>query len=148
MKFLIVTIILSLNLICFSQEQVIIEIENYVSGVQSRLTSLDKAEKINTGTEQKFIYSDNNKIQLISVRTIDNNVEKKVSWYYSNGEYIYSETVWINPDGSLMKNEKLYFDKGSLIKWTTTENISIDTNSEEFKLANKTFYDYGMSLLK
>lgn len=148
MKFLISLILLSLNLICFSQEHVANEVENYVSNIQSRLTSLDKTEKINTGNEQKSIYSGNNKIQLISVRTIDNSIEKKVSWYYSKGKYVYSETVWINADGSLIKNEKLYFDKRNLIKWTTTENISIDSNSEEFKLANKTFYNYGMSLLK
>lgn len=79
MKFLISLILLSLNLICFSQEHVANEVENYVSNIQSRLTSLDKTEKINTGNEQKSIYSGNNKIQLISVRTIDNSIEKKVS---------------------------------------------------------------------
>lgn len=67
MKFLISLILLSLNLICFSQEHVANEVENYVSNIQSRLTSLDKTEKINTG---------NNKIQLISVRTIDNSIKK------------------------------------------------------------------------
>ncbi|MGZ3920822.1 MAG: hypothetical protein ACXVC7_11035 [Bacteroidia bacterium] len=109
---------------------------------------MTKTEKINADTDQKVIFSDTKNVELITVRTRNNSIEKKVSWFYSNGKYIYAEQTWSNPEGIVINNEKLYFNENRLIQWIKTDGSIINTDEKEFIMNATALYDFGMSLIE
>ncbi|MGZ4044587.1 MAG: hypothetical protein ACXVO9_15385 [Bacteroidia bacterium] len=148
MRFIFTIIFFTLSSFCFSQTSTISRINEQVLNIQNNLNLLTKTEKINADTDQKVIFSDTKNVELITVRTRNNSIEKKVSWFYSNGKYIYAEQTWSNPEGIVINNEKLYFNENRLIQWIKTDGSIINTDEKEFIMNATALYDFGMSLIE
>lgn len=115
-------------LFCIAQAD-ISRIDRSVQEIKSRLPSLRRIEKINTKEGSRIIFLQGKDVQLITVRTIEQSIEKKVDWYYIKGELAYSETNWIDTRSkNKVFHEKCYLYKHHLVSWT-----GFDPASEEFK---------------
>lgn len=113
------------------------------------LPSFTKLVKVNNETGNRIVYLKNNDLKLITVYSKDNNIEKNVEWYFSDGELIYSEQKWIDlTTGKVINNEKIYVSNGHLIACEKTNGKFVDQDSDEFKDLDKRFAEYGEKLEK
>lgn len=91
-------------------------IDKSVQDIKSRLPSLTKIVKINTKEGSRIIFMQGSDVQLITVKTIEQSIEKNVEWYYIKGELAYSETNWIDTKSkNKVFHEKCYLYKQRLV---------------------------------
>jgi len=100
--------------------------------------------------EQKCIYTDqNDEVKLITVRGIYSGIEKTVSWYYHNGELIYSEQKWQDVEsGHITDHERFYLQHGQLMVWLDKSEKAVATSSAMFQEMNSRLGAYGEELRK
>jgi hypothetical protein len=149
MKRIIVAIIVGLLCIqgMFAQtEKQISAIDKQWQKIKSNISSFTKEVKVENNTGYRFVYSKDKELQMITVSYKDQDVDKKVFWYFVNGKMIYSEQTWTNTStGKIVDNEKFYFDNERLFAWIK-DNKSIDTASNDFKKADNEFVSYVVKL--
>lgn len=126
----------------------LVDIQNKVRKINESLPSLTKKEIINNDIDQKIIYSDDKHLVLIKIKTTLDGIEKKVEWYYDNGEFFYAEEHATNQNGLLIGNDKFYYKNKNLILWNTIENRPVESNSRMFIETSKGLYDYAMEIME
>ncbi len=154
-----ITFILFANIlltqILFSQDDVMIEnypqqmteIDKVVSAIKSKTATFKKVEKAKTQEASKFIFLKEKELQFITVKQMENGLEKNVEWYFSNGSLIFSETNWIDLiSKKVMAHEKQYLKNGTLLCWLDNENKLVDPISPEFKEVDKRIQTYAVKL--
>ncbi len=103
-----------------------------------------KADNISS----KVAYFKDDHLQLVSVRQNEANIDKKVNWYFENGELFLSETCWFDQRTSkFIKTEKQYLSNGHLFAWLKSDNKFVDINSSEFILLDKELAEYGQKII-
>ena len=103
-----------------------------------------KADNISS----KVAYFKDDHLQLVSVRQNEANIDKKVNWYFENGELFLSETCWFDQRTSkFIKTEKQYLRNGHLLAWLKSDNKFVDINSSEFILLDKELAKYGQKIM-
>lgn len=140
-------IALTFSVYAQTEKQTIADIDKTITDIKSKTSTFQKIEKVNTPEGYRFIFLKGNELQLITVRQIENNLEKNVEWYYVNGALVYAETVWLdNKTKKIVKNEKQYLDNGHLIAWINPEGKLVDNNSSEFKTVDTELSAYGIKI--
>lgn len=98
-------------LFCRAQAD-ISSIDKSVQDIKSRIPSFTKVEKLKTKEGLRIEFLQGREVQLITLKTIEQSIEKNVEWYYIKGELAYSETNWID---TRSKN-KVFHEKCYLYK--------------------------------
>ncbi len=116
-----------------TENQQVFDINQEVQKIKNNIQEFEKIEKFKDSTGYRYVYLKDNEVQIISVLFIDENIHKKVEWYFSNGELIYSEKIWTNIDSNIViENELCYLGGRKLILWTKGNDV-VDDTSKEFK---------------
>jgi hypothetical protein len=123
------------------------QINQHILMIQNDLGTFKKVEKVNTAQGYNYQYFKGKELQLVQIRSIESNVEKYVSWYFSNGKMIYSETQWIAPTGDLQFSEKYYLNNDKLIHWIK-DGKEINSADPAFKEMDTKLVAYGKKLLQ
>jgi hypothetical protein len=132
-----------------SDQQLMLSIDNVRIGIKNNIASLTKVEKFKDSTGYRYAYFKEKDLQLITVYFKDQNIDKNVEWYFSNGKLIYSEQTWINTElGQIVDNEKYYLDDNRLIAWVKTDKSLVDKTSHEFIEVDSKLPVYGEKLQK
>lgn len=122
-------------------------IDRSVQDIKNRMPSFTKVEKIHTKEGSRIIFLQGKDVQLITVKTIEQSIEKKVEWYYIKGELAYSETNWIDTRSkNKVFHEKCYLYKQHLISRAGSGSEPADPSSEEFKKTDAALTAYGASI--
>ena len=130
-----------------TDKQQIIDVEAVTKEIKSNIIKYQKIEKIKDSNSNKYVYKDGNELKLVTIYFEDNDVNKNVEWYISNGQLIYSHQIWTdNKTNKVVSNEKCYLKSGQLIAWTK-DGKPVDTNSEEFKKIGTDLPAYGTELI-
>ena len=110
------------------------KIDKSIQDIKNKLNTYKKVEKINSQDGSRFVFLKDNELKLITVKALEPNTEKKVEWYYVNGQIAFTETNWFDTKTkNNIYNEKCYFSNGHLIAWVNPQNKLVDNSSNEFK---------------
>lgn len=114
--------------------------------IRNNLPSYQKTQVVADKENARNVFKKKNEIILITVKSIDKNIEKKVSWYYDNGKLIFCEQIWLdNSSYVLVDHEKFYIDNGRLISWVK-DNTPIDYTSDDFRKIDNWLATYADKL--
>lgn len=121
-----------------------IDIHKAVQEIKANKGKYQEVEKVHTVTDDKYVYLKGNETKLITIKTLYNGIEKHVSWFYSNGQLIYTEQLGIDPASKkIVDNEKCYLRNGQLIAWVNTDNKLVDNSSSDFKTLESSLNKFG-----
>jgi hypothetical protein len=89
-------------------------------------------------------FFENKNLQLIRVKAMDGALEKTTEWYYTDGQLVYCETNWYNPETKTnIFTEKCYLHKRHLIYWSNSRDKTIPSSSDAFKKMDAELFVYG-----
>ena len=101
-------------------------IEKTVEGINTNLNSFQKIEKQNDSIANEYVFIKDKEVQLITIKTREQNIEKNVAWYYLSGALIYGEQKWLDiKSNAIVDHEKFFLTNGHLIAWINTENNAV-----------------------
>lgn len=132
----------------------IANIEKTIQETKYNLDSFQKIEKINDTSSYRQIYKQGKELKLISIENKDMRdsgkyIDKKVEWYFSNGQLIYSEQIWTDiTTDKIIDTQKFYLHDQHLISWIKIENKIVDDTSQEFKDFDAEMTAYEIKLKK
>jgi F0F1-type ATP synthase gamma subunit len=115
------------------------------------LVEKETHEKLTTKLypEGERTHSTFDKYDIIKVKTTENGIEKKVSWFFYNDTLFYSDKIWTKTSSNQIVDwDKCYLQKNSLQAWLNSEEKAIDPNSFEFIKLNKELAEYSSNLIK
>jgi hypothetical protein len=145
-KLINVIIFLASNIFCYSQSDTSF-IHEAVQDIKNNLSTFKKIEKINTDKGTRFVFLKDKELKLITVNGLGPDIEKKVEWYYVNGQMAYIETNWVNTKTkNNVYQEKHYFSKGHLIAWLNPQKQMVDIGTVEFKKMDSELTAYGIKI--
>ncbi len=122
-------------------------IDKAVKELQSKRSTFQKVEKINSEIGSKYVFLNDKEVKLIAVKSIETPIEKNVEWYYINGELAYCETNWLDvKTKTIIKHEKQYLKNGHLIEWIDSQTTLVNPSSSEFKKLDAELVAYGIKL--
>jgi outer membrane lipoprotein-sorting protein len=140
-------ITLTFSVYAQTEKQIMADIDKTITDIKSKINTFQKIEKGNTSKGYRFVFLKGKELQLITVRAIEENLEKNVEWYYVNGVLVYAETIWLDSKTKkVVKNEKTYLDNGHLIAWINPDGKLVDSNSSEFKTVETELTAYGIKI--
>lgn len=123
-------------------------IDKKTKQITNDLFAYQKVEKFRDSSGYKIVYVSNNKIQKIEICTIQENIEKKVEWFYYKNTLIYSEKKWIDLTcNKIIDQEKFYTNKEELLAWFDKNNQFIDYNSCHYQDICNSLIAYGKNAL-
>jgi hypothetical protein len=106
--------------------------------IKSNIGNFNKIVKLEDKTGYKYVFLKGKELQLISVRSIENDIEKNVDWFVVDNKIIYCETLWLNiTTKKIVGDDKNYFNNEHMIAWINTEGKFIDHTSDDFKSVDK-----------
>jgi hypothetical protein len=127
-------------------EKQISAIDKQWQKIKSNINSFTKEVKVENNTGYRYVYSKGKEMQMITVSYKDQDVDKKVFWYFVNDKMIYSEQTWTNTTtGKIVDNEKFYFDNERLFACIKDSKF-VDTASNDFKKADSELVSYIVKL--
>jgi hypothetical protein len=128
-------------------EERIIDIDKMRQEIKANLKSFTKSERVKDSSSYRYVYTKGKELQLITVYYKDtNNIDKNVSWYFHNGQLIYSEKTWTDrTTKKVVENEKAYLDYENLFAWFINDK-KVDVTSQEFKKMAVEFPAYAAKL--
>lgn len=130
-----------------TEKEQILKIDKAKLEIINNLNSYQKIEKYKDDISYKYVFLKDKELKLITLKTNDKNIEKRVSWYFVNEQLIFSEQIWINKESNeIINHEKFYTNNGNLIAWIKTDNTTEDTSSENFKYIDKELSAYAVKL--
>jgi hypothetical protein len=119
-------------------------IEKEVGKVNTNELKMMEIAKDKNGYRHDYFIG--NDLKLVQVYYNENDIEKNVSWYFNNGQIIYSTQLWTNhKTKDTIDNERLYFYYENLIAWTKNGK-PVDENSSEFKKVGVDLKEYAHKL--
>jgi len=131
-----------------SEKEQIAGIEKMKQVIVDKLDSYTKIEKYKDSISSKYYFFQDKELKLVVLKTIDNKLEKRVSWYFANGQLIFSEQIWIDDKTNrIINHEQFYTHSGHLIAWIKTDNTKEDTSSTGFKYIDKNLGAYAEELI-
>ena len=117
-----------------SDEEQIVTIDKMVQEIKTNLNSYTKSKAFKDSISSSDFFLQDNELKLVIVKTNDENIEKRVSWYFADGRLIFSEQVWIdNKTNALIDHEEFYQGMGRLLAWIKTDKTKEDPSSKDFK---------------
>jgi len=130
------------------QEQMT-NIDQKKQDIDNNIGSYQKSMKFKDGTNSKSVFKDGNELKMVSISIIDENVDKKVQWYFENGKLIYAQVEWTNiSTGILVNNQRTYVDNKQAFSWIKAGNVSVSSSSREFKDMDSELMVYAANLQK
>lgn len=144
----IITFFLSLilNVALFAQnEDQIRTIDVIRQETDKNLDNYEKEEKVNDSTSNKYVYTLDKELKLITVEVNEQGLNKKVRWYFEKGKFIFCEQIWKNiASDKLIDDEKFYVNNNNLVAYFIFEK-KIDPASSEYKyVADKLLNDFDL----
>ena len=144
---LILSFALTQSVFAQTDKKQIIDIEKAIQDIKNNIGSFQKIEKYNDNSGHKYYFVKDKQLQLVTVDFQDDNINKKVEWYFSNGKLIYSEQIWTDTKSkNIIDNERFYLSNDKLISWIK-ESQAVENNSREFQDTNTQLALYGEKLL-
>ena len=130
-----------------TETEKIANIEKATKEIQNNLGKYLKDEQVKDSTGNRYVYKDGNELKLITVYYRDTDANKNVEWYFSNGEFIYTQTIWTDKTtNKVINSEKCYLKDGQLIAWKNNDKL-LDTSSLDFKSTEAALLAYGKKLI-
>jgi hypothetical protein len=125
---------LILNIVLLAQnEEQIREIDVIRQETDKNLDNYEKEEKVNDSTSNKYVYTLDKELKLITVEVNEQGINKKVRWYFEKGKFIFSEQIWKNiSSAKLIDDEKFYVNNNNLVAYFIFEK-KVDPASMEYK---------------
>jgi hypothetical protein len=107
-----------------------------------------KVEKLKTAESSRINYYEEDALRMCVVKE-NAEVEKTVTWIFSNQRIMYTETNWrASESGRQLYQEKTYHDKNGMFAWLSAENTFEDANSQKFKNLDLEINAYTEKLLE
>jgi hypothetical protein len=122
------------------------------NSIKSNIDKYTKTAATYDTSGYRYVYKDGNKVCMIMVdyrdmRVPGTYIDKKVEWYFSNDQLIYSQQVWVDlKTNEIVDNEKFYLNNNHLFSWIQTDNTAADTTSPQFKYLDSQFSAYSKHL--
>lgn len=119
--------------------------------ILKNIGTYQKIEKFKDSTGYRDVFIKDKELQLVIVdfkdkQDADKLIDKKVEWYFSKGELIFSQQIWTDlKSDKIVDNERFYICNGHLIKWFKFKNW-MDKNEQEFKDADRKLVEYAIKL--
>lgn len=124
-----------------------LEIYKMVQQTTNELNSYEKMERQNDSFGNSYAYFKNKKLKLVTLLAYDEGLEKNVVWYFNDGELIYADTKWYNPQTKeWFQRERCYLKNGCLLVWFNLLHLSVDSTDESFISIAKELPEYGRKL--
>ncbi len=134
------------NFFSYSQSNNTADIDKLTKDIKANLNSYQKVLKTNTSSDSRLVYFKDKALILISVKTIELYNEKNVEWFYENGQFVYSETNWVDTKTQKITfSEKCYLSNGQLISWINQSKPK-DSSSDDFKKMSADLVIYGSKI--
>ncbi len=116
-----------------NHKQVVSDIDKIIQEIKKNNTSFQKIEKLKDSTGYRYLYLKGDDLQLVRVFFKDEHIDKKIEWYFSKGQLIYSQQIWKdNTTGKTIDNQKCYLNNEQLITWIKSGS-AVDPSTKEFK---------------
>ena len=112
----------------------IIDIDKTIQEIKNDTTihMVEKAKE--QGGGYRHAYIKDKELKRTTVYHRDQNTDKSVEWYFSNGQLIYSEQIWtIIKSQKIVDDEKFYLADGHLFAWIKMNGKYVDKDSKQFK---------------
>ena len=126
----------------------ILEINKVKTQIKDSISTyqeLDKAEEAGGG--YRHAYLKNKELVLTIIYHNEQNIDKYVEWYFSNGQMLYSEQIWTNTKtGKIVDDEKFYFVDGRLFAWIKMDGRHVNKDSRPFKNFDSGLEAYAIKL--
>lgn len=133
--------------LCAQNEQ-IEAVQEKVDAIRENRQELLRLKRVETVSAYYYIYYEAKAVKLIESMQLDEGLEKKVDWFFDNGQLLYTETRWEKPEtGVLVHSEKTYHVDGKLIFWEK-EGESLDSSHEEYLDTEKNLKNYSERVLR
>lgn len=124
------------------------KIDEIKLSIEHSKASYVKTEKIDSGSS-KYIYTKNHVLQLVIVDYKEQDIDKKVLWYFSNKQLVYTEQTWTNNvSNKIVDNEKIYLNNGHIIAWLDSQNKEQEADAEKIKAYDVLLAAYADHLVK
>ena len=118
-----------------------------LSKINSYQKSYEKEVVDNDSVGFQYVFKQDKKLKLVTLVVMDGDVEKRVSWYYDQGQLVFTDQIWINNvTNEITSHQKCYEDNGHLIAMINTDNQPIAATSDEYKYVDKELGSYGAKL--
>lgn len=109
-----------------------VEIDREVVAIQKSLSTYERVEQVRTATAFREVYFRDKDVCFVRVRSMEEQTDKEVSWYFLGGQLVYCETNWVDFRGISTFSENYYLFDNQLISWTEN-NQKIKSDSDKFK---------------
>jgi len=129
-----------------SDEEQIKDIDQMRQEIKNNLNSYSKSEKVKEHSGYRTVYRKGKDLQLIAVNQKDHSVDKRVEWYFHNGQLIYCEQAWTDRStNKIIDQEKFYLENEHLFAWFKNGQ-AINAASEDFKKTADELNAYAANL--
>jgi len=122
----------------------LMNIDKLKDQIKSKIQEYQKIEKFKDNTGSRYLFVKDNQLQMVTVSFKENNIDKNVEWYFSDGQLIYSEQVWKESDKKI-NQEKFYLNNNHLIGWLK-DGKKVSKRSSEFQTTEGDLVAYGVKL--
>ncbi|WP_027420274.1 hypothetical protein [Crocinitomix catalasitica] len=101
--------------------------------IKNSIKTLTEINEYKDSLSFKNFYLKEDKLQLIQVKSTQNNIVKIVEYYFKDEFLIYIEQQWLDLEtGKVISLQKSYWKNRELIKWSTSEDGEIDKSSQKY----------------
>ncbi len=124
------------------------KIDDIKNSIEHTKGTCIKTEKTDSSSS-KYIYTKNHVLQLVIVDYKEQDIDKKVLWYFSNKQLVYTEQTWTNiVSKKVVDNEKVYLNNGHIIAWLDSQNKEQEADAEKMKAYDVLLAAYADHLVK
>ena len=100
--------------------------------IKNSIKTLTEINEYKDSLSFKNFYLKEDKLQLIQVKSTQNNIVKIVEYYFKDEFLIYIEQQWLDLEtDKVISLQKSYWKNRELIKWSTSEDGEIDKSSQK-----------------
>jgi hypothetical protein len=122
-------------------------IDKAVQEIKSNISNYQKIDTVTGRDGYRNVYAKNGELKFMVIDVLDNEIDKHVEWYFSDGHLLYAEQTWIyTPTKYLANHEKFYLDSTHIITWVLTDGKIVDYASQEYEHMDSVLVKYGKGL--
>lgn len=107
-------------------------IDGQVVAIQKELKNCKRDEQVRTANAFREVYSREGQICMVRVRSLENDTDKEVTWYFKDSKLIYCETIWVDFRGIVTFSESHYLSENQLVFWVEN-SYEIKPETDKFK---------------
>lgn len=143
-----IVLVYSIGLYAQADKQILLKIDNIKNSIEHNKASCLKTEKTDSGG-CKYIYTKNHVLQMVMVDYKEQNIDKKVEWYFANRQLVYAEQTWTNMVSKKpVDTEKVYLNNGHIIAWLDGQNKELEADAEKINAYDVLLAAYADHLVK